>query len=241
MNLIVDQGNTRIKYALFDNRTLVKDGVVELLNVDLLNLLHADYHISYAMYSSVGLDSEVLRRWCQTHNVPLLRFSLRLKLPLKVDYKTPESLGLDRVAAVVGAYEMAKSPNFMVVDAGTAITFDYVVDNIYSGGNISPGIQMRFKALHNFTQKLPLVEASEVWSNCGKSTEEAIRNGVQEGMLFEIQGYLNDFISKYEDANLFLTGGDSIFFANKLKNSIFADRHLVLYGLNRVLLDNVKN
>lgn len=241
MNLIVDQGNTLFKYGVFEKGTLVKEGATEFLDTTLLNMLHSEYTISNVIFSSVGYDTNLLEDWCLDHDISVVKFSLDLDLPLSIDYNTIQTLGLDRVAAVVGANEMTQSSNFMVVDAGTAITYEFIIDNVYKGGNISPGLQMRFKALNTFTQKLPLLEASTEWTKCGKSTEEAIRNGVQEGLLIEIQGYLNDFISKYEDAELFLTGGDSIFFANKLKNSIFADRHLVLYGLNRVLSDNVKN
>lgn len=241
MNLIVDQGNTFVKYGVFRDKTLVKQGKLEFLDSKILDNLHLEHNIDRVMFSSVGSGLSDIRLWCQNHEIPFLKFSLELTLPLPIDYRTPETLGLDRVAAVIGAYECTTAPNFLVIDAGTAITYEFVVDNVYKGGNISPGLQTRFKALHDYTEKLPLVEAAETWTNWGKTTFEAIRNGVQEGLLLEIEGYISGFISKYEDPTLFLTGGDSIFFANKLKNSIFADQHLVLYGLNRVLLDNVKD
>ena len=241
MNLIVDQGNTFVKYGVFEGRTLVKSGVLERIDRVLFDELCTDYSIDRVITSSVSSSLDELKSWSVEKQIACISFSLDLKLPVRVEYATPQTLGLDRVAAVIGAYEFSQTSNFLVIDAGTAITYEFVENNIYRGGNISPGVNTRFKALNHFTQKLPLVAPLEAWDNCGNSTETAIRSGVLQGLLYEIQGYIDEFTSRYEDASFFLTGGDSIFFVNKLKNSIFAHQHLVLYGLNRVLFDNVKN
>ncbi|MGL4492132.1 MAG: type III pantothenate kinase, partial [Tannerellaceae bacterium] len=156
-------------------------------------------------------------------------------------YKTPNTLGRDRLAAVVGAHSIKPGHNLLVIDAGTAITYEFLnAEGCYMGGNISPGMKTRFKALNYYTQKLPLLNEDGDTPDLGDSTETAIRSGVVNGVVFEIDGYINSLRSKYSDLFVFLTGGHSFYFERRLKNSIFADINLVLIGLNTILDYNVE-
>jgi len=161
------------------------------------------------------------------HNTPI---------PIQNDYDTKETLGKDRLAAVVGANFIYPHENVLVIDAGSAITYDIINDKgIYLGGNIAPGIQMRYKALHTFTRRLPLVAPVNNVPDYGRNTEDAIRVGVQLGIVHEIDGTISFFKEKYPNLKVLATGGDVKYFDNKLKNVIFAVSNLVLVGLNRIL------
>jgi type III pantothenate kinase len=163
------------------------------------------------------------------------------RLPIINNYKSKVSLGKDRIAAAVGANTIFPNSNVLVIDAGTALTFDFVSDNNeYMGGNISPGMQMRFKALKTFTSKLPLLDKSEEFYLTANNTNDAIISGVQSGIIFEMDSYINEYKKKYNDLKVILTGGDSFFFEYKLKNRIFAKPFLTAVGLNRILEYNAK-
>jgi type III pantothenate kinase len=165
----------------------------------------------------------------------------QLKLPFTIEYRTPHTLGNDRIAAVAAANAQFPGQNCLVIDAGTAITFDLIdSQNVYRGGNISPGLSMRFQALHTFTQKLPLIEQSGETPLLGYSTETAIRSGVIWGVVFEIERYINELKGMYPNLQIMLTGGDSVFLADKINYPIFVDEFLVLKGLNRILEYNAQ-
>jgi type III pantothenate kinase len=148
---------------------------------------------------------------------------------------------MDRLAAAVGARELFPDRDLLVIDAGTAITLDLIEANgTFSGGNISPGLRSRFRALHEFTQKLPLIEESDQWPLIGQSTEEAIRAGVINGIIFELDGMIDQLKKKYPNIQPVLTGGDAGFFERRLKNPIFVKFEITLIGLNRILEYNVE-
>ncbi len=158
------------------------------------------------------------------------------KLPIANLYQTPETLGKDRLASAIGANELFPNQNILVIDAGTALTYDFVSDkNQYLGGNISPGLQMRFKALHKFTGKLPLINSSASFSEIGKNTDEAIRGGVQNGILFEIEKTIELFDAKYDNLQVILTGGDSVFISQLMPEKVLVHLNLTLIGLNTIL------
>jgi type III pantothenate kinase len=162
-------------------------------------------------------------------------------LPIRSSYQTPETLGKDRLAAVVGAAFLQPDMDILVIDAGTAVTYDCIdASGVYHGGNIAPGVEMRLKALHTFTQKLPLVKVNANVDFLGKDTQSAIQAGVLYGVVLEIDGYIERLMLKYPKLSVFLTGGSAVLFDNKLKSRIFADKNLVLTGLNRILQHNVK-
>jgi type III pantothenate kinase len=160
-------------------------------------------------------------------------------LPVKNLYKTPGTLGKDRIAAAVGAFDLYPETSLLIIDAGTAITYDIVnASGEFLGGNISPGIEMRFQALHTFTGKLPLVKRQPFDRLFGTTTEEAIVAGVQNGVIFEVDKAIDTFKDFYKNLKVIITGGNAEFFERKLKNSFFVNFNLIALGLNRILEHN---
>ena len=239
VNLIIDIGNTVAKVALFDGRELVD--VVHDSNRSLGRLpeVCARYPVERAILVSViDLSPEVESR-LEGLPCPLLRLDADTPLPVKNLYETPRTLGYDRMAAVVGAFDRFPGRDLLVIDAGTCITYEFLdASGRYHGGNISPGLQMRFRALHQFTGRLPQVSADGRLPFIGKDTDTAIRAGVLRGIEYEMQGYIHAMRDKYPGLLVFLTGGDEFSFDTNLKSIIFADRFLVLKGLNRILIYN---
>lgn len=165
----------------------------------------------------------------------------KVRLPIAVRYQTPETLGRDRIAVAVGANFSQPQKDILVIDAGTAITFEVIeAAGIYLGGNISPGMTTRLHALNRFTKRLPLVSQKEDVPLLGTSTETAILAGVVNGIVYEMDGYIDELKNKYPGLYVFLTGGHASYFKKRLKNAIFADKNLVLIGLNRILEYNVE-
>ncbi len=197
--------------------------------------------LDQAILSSVKpVDEELIRFLSQNFQL-FIELDHHTPLPIENLYETPETLGKDRIAAAVGANELFPGQNILIIDAGTAITYDVVSEkNEFLGGNISLGLQMRFKALNQFTGKLPLINYSDEFQLIGRNTEEAIRAGVQNGILYEIERTIETFNRNYENLQIVMTGGDSIFFDKKLNYSIFVHFNLTLIGLNRILEHNAK-
>jgi type III pantothenate kinase len=240
VNLVIDQGNTLTKLAIFGNNELIAQSTAPNINSDLLNKFIRGHGVSKAILSSVRTNADEDFEMLQTVIPQCMLLNTFTKLPFAIDYQTPETLGKDRIAAVAGALGLYPNRNILVIDAGTAITYEIVTDtHIYLGGNIAPGLQMRFKALHHFTQKLPLVEANHNAPLYGISTQTAIEAGVLNGMVFEIEGYISHLTSQYNQLLTVITGGDAEFFAGTVKNTIFVHPNLVVEGLNRILNYNV--
>ncbi len=235
MNLCIDQGNTRAKIGIFDSGGLLEVLFFENLTAKDLSELIKQKNIQKGILSSVKKEDpeimEILKK------LPFfMEFTHQTVLPVQNLYATPETLGKDRLAGVVGAFALKPDNDILVVDAGTAITYDFLsAKGEYLGGTIAPGINMRFSALNRFTGKLPLVSSEGQIPLLGKTTDEAIRAGVVNGVLFEIQQYEIELGKKYPQLLVFLTGGDCFFLAEKLKNPIFANQNLVLIGLNRLI------
>jgi type III pantothenate kinase len=235
MNLAIDGGNTRFKAATFSAMHLEK--TYSFLNAEELKDFLVHHTFDNAVVSSVSLDGNELLSWIKASNKFLLTHSL--PLPIRIRYKTPETLGVDRIAAVCGAIEIFPDSDSLVIDAGTCITYDFVDRHgNYEGGAISPGIEVRFEALHTFTERLPLVIKEGDLQLIGDSTETCIRSGVLNGVVAEMEGIIIKYKELYPDLGVVLCGGDSFFFENKLKPTIFAAPDLVLSGLNRILLHN---
>ncbi len=235
MNLCIDQGNTRAKIGIFDSENLLEVQFFEDLTAKDLSELIKQKNIQKGILSSVKKeDSEIMK---VLKGLPFfIEFTHETALPIQNLYATPQTLGKDRLAGVVGAFSLSPDNDILVIDAGTAITYDFLsAQGEYLGGTIAPGINMRFSALNQFTGKLPLVSLEGERSLLGKSTDEAIRAGVVNGVLFEIQQYEIELRKKYPQLLVFLTGGDCFFLAERLKNRIFADQNLVLIGLNRLI------
>ena len=234
MNLVIDSGNTRIKAATF-SADQVETKFTFQSSQDLMLFLK-DKNFDCAIVSSVNISAtEILATLSAAKKFVL---SYTLPLPVKLLYKTPATLGVDRIAAACGAIGLFPANDCLVVDAGTCITYDFVDrEKNYHGGAISPGISMRFEAMHTFTKRLPLV-APAVEQLIGDSTESSMRSGVMNGVLNEVVGFINGYKQKYPDLRVVLCGGDTAFFENNLKQPIFAAPDLVLSGLNRILNHN---
>lgn len=239
-NLVIDIGNTRTKAAVFRNDEMTERLMWEQCTREEISSVLANHRVENVILSVVGPPmEETLRNWLVAQ-VRFFELTPALHLPFRNLYGTPATLGKDRVAAVAGALAMFPGRNCLVIDAGTCITYDVLTaEGAYLGGNISPGIAMRFKALPTFTAALPLVERGPMQDAVGSSTETAIRNGVQYGVLWETEGMIAAMQQRLNDLNVVLTGGDADFFVKNLKSRIFANANLVLEGLNKILNYNV--
>ncbi|MCE7066707.1 type III pantothenate kinase [Dyadobacter sp. CY326] len=237
MNVVIDSGNTYSKIGWFEGAQLIRY-TTRLTFDELLQAVRADLpeNIFFSSVSySVAAFEEALGVQCKIFNL-----SPETPLPIKKDYETPQTLGADRVAASVGANFLYPNEDLVVIDMGTCITYDLVdKDATFQGGLISPGVKMRFNAMHSFTKRLPLVEPESDPPLIGKSTRAAMQSGVMNGVLAEMQGIIEMYRHKSPDLRVLLCGGDAAFFESSLKPPIFAVPELVLIGLNRILTYNV--
>jgi type III pantothenate kinase len=232
MNLVIDQGNSAAKIALFEGDALVKVFHAKALTEALLSGIIREFRPTAGILCSVK-SLKALRVLKSLK--PFFELNHHLPLPITVNYQTPETLGMDRLAAAVGAATQKPATPLLVIDIGTAITIDYVsAEGVYNVGNISPGVELRFKALNRFTGRLPLIVEEGDIPPLGYNTETAIRSGVIEGIVRELDSYIDEYKKKY-NIFTFLTGGHAFYFESKLKNPIFADGNLVLKGLNAIL------
>lgn len=231
-NLAIDIGNTLIKTGYFTNNNLLEKKTYQAEHIEWAAVVKPNCNV--IVIASGNLD-ETLTQTLKTLNPSICFLSYKTPVPIEIAYKTPHTLGLDRIAGTIGAREMCSEENILVIDIGTAITYDIVCRNVFIGGNISPGLSLRYKSLNNFTSRLPLGTIPEKPVLTGTSTEEAVNSGVFNGMLYEITEAINVFEQKYKNLKIFITGGDAPFFVNKIKSAIFAEPNLVLIGLNRIL------
>jgi type III pantothenate kinase len=233
LNLAIDIGNTQIKFGLF-----VKDGLKEVFTQqEGIEYILANRKIKHAIISKTGVNDEIEYRLKEA-KVKTVVLSHQLKLPVEILYKTPETLGADRIAGSVAASALFEAKNVLKVDFGTCITYDFVNNKQqYLGGAISPGMIMRFKALHNYTAKLPLVDPMQylTYELTGTDTNSAILSGVVNGIKEEVTGIIKEYDERFGNLQVVATGGDAGFFVTLLKNEIFARPYLVLEGLNRIL------
>jgi len=237
MNLVIDIGNTRTKFSVFNRGEVLITVPVDELTQQHIEVLKKEYEeLNNVIVSATKDYPEELKNALQQNFNRFLELDETTPLPVKNGYKTKETLGKDRIAAVVGAFDLYPETNVLVIDAGTAITYDIITEkHEYLGGNISPGIDMRFKALNEFTDKLPLVAQKEYNKLYGTSTENAIRAGVQNGVVFEVDRAIDTFKEFYNNLKVIITGGNAEFFEKKLKNSFFVHFNLIAMGLNRIL------
>jgi len=235
MNLIIDIGNTLTKIALVNSGEVISIDRVERISEEILNQIKKKYSPTQAIISAVGhYDKELYKSLKK--NIPVLEFDHNTKVPIKNLYQTPKTLGLDRLAAAVGATTLYPKTNILVIDCGTAITFDLINSkHEYLGGAISPGIRLRFEALHSHTDKLPLLKMESNYPLIGQTTKDSILSGVLNGVVGEVDIYIQRIKQEYPDVKVLITGGDANFFVDKLKNSIFVVQNLVITGLNRIL------
>jgi type III pantothenate kinase len=242
MNLIVDVGNTYVKFAVFENGILMYKLSFELNEFKKrYKKLKKDYpEIKKAIISSVGRLSKKEIDLIES-DLPIIELSSKTKLPFENLYATPNTLGVDRIALVCASVNQFSDKNVLIIDAGTCITYDFITkENKYLGGAISPGIRLRYKTLNNLTANLPLLETQIPKNIIGDSTESSIHSGVVNGVVKELDGIINQYLENYSDLTVILTGGDTKFLLNQLKNTIFANSDFLLEGLNFILEYNSK-
>jgi len=242
LNLVIDIGNSVSKGAIFDRQTciymLTRDNIRA---ADIQALLSEYPDINHSLISTVRKDEPSFASLLRDKGVSVLMLDHLTPLPIGNRYRTKETLGYDRIAAAVEANARFPGQDILIIDIGTAITIDFISsENEFLGGNISPGLLMRFRSLHEFTGRLPQVEPADHDVLLGDNTESAIRAGVQNGIIFELDGYIYAQKKRYPRLKVLMTGGDAVFFDKKLKNSIFVDLNLNLFGLHRILEYNVE-
>jgi len=241
MELILDLGNTNQKIAVFDAGNLLWVKSERHLGLSWIKNI-VDHH--------TGIDSCILS---SVVKVPVLLLSYLKKkfrfilldeftpIPIRNSYQSPGTLGKDRLAAAVGGFNQFKGSPVLIINAGTAITYDIVTgEGEYIGGAISPGMLMRFRALHNFTRELPLLSYTDIDFQAGKDTSGSILSGVINGMAAEMEGMITGYRELYPGIKVILSGGDLNYFVNRLKISIFALPNIVIYGLHQILCFNDK-
>jgi type III pantothenate kinase len=240
MNLIVDIGNTSTKLAVYEGQKKVQAYKINEISCEQLEKVLTGLKIKRAIVSSVKelqpFITDLLLR-----DIPFVHvLSHKSKLPFRIQYETPETLGTDRIAAVAGAWWCFRKGNVLIIDAGTAITYDFLFGNSYKGGNISPGINMRFKALNEFTDRLPLVERTSDFSFPGMNTTDAILSGVVRGVTYEINEYIRTFKKEHKNTKVIVTGGDGVFLEEMLSHKTNYMPDIVTDGLNYILEYNAK-
>ncbi len=240
MNLVIDAGNTAVKLAVFDQNQLIRQEVCAYEQVlsEIEKLFQSFPDISHALLSEVGPWTFSSDQWLP-RTCTLVELDAQTSLPFEMQYDTPETLGKDRIALAAAACFAYPSKNALVIDAGTCITYDLITaEKVYRGGAISPGLQMRYSALHKGTAKLPLLDPVYPEQLLGKSTSGSIHSGVVLGISFEIHGAIEEYQTLFPDLTVILTGGDAQFLSKQLKNTIFAHSNFLLQGLNFLLEHN---
>jgi type III pantothenate kinase len=241
MNLIIDTGNTRTKLALYQGFEMV--AFASFADNDVQHIMQfcaANTQIKNAILSTVKAYPAEIDSYLSRHYKPVF-FSYNTPVPVINKYSTPETLGNDRLAGVIGARQLMPGCDILVIDAGTAITYDLITaGGEYLGGGISPGITMRYKALHTFTGRLPLLDYYDDAQLIGDDTSTSIHSGVLNGAVAEMEGIIHKYQLIYPGLKIILTGGDHNYFDKRLKIKTFAAPNLVLEGLNLILNFNIE-
>ncbi|MDW3208545.1 MAG: type III pantothenate kinase [Reichenbachiella sp.] len=238
INIAIDIGNSSIKVGLFQNNLLSEDWTFQSLSevTDLIKKKQPNHIIA----CSVAGNEQILTKELPAHKIFILHAST--PIPFENHYKTKNTLGVDRIAALAGAECINKGKNNLVIDIGSCVTYDFLDDkSLYHGGSISPGIDLRFKSMNDYTKKLPLISKYDSVDLIGQTTEEAMISGVLNGITAEMDGIISRYQSKWPDLEVIMCGRAANSFESKLKATIFASPKLVLIGLNRILEYNEKS
>lgn len=238
-HLIIDAGNTRVKVVVFKEDSLVEMQVCDTssLQKTFLNFF-LKHRFTNAILSSVGSLTDEIRELIP-QEIPLLVLSSDTKVPFQNLYSTPKTLGVDRIALMSAASNQYPKQHVLVIDAGTCVTFDCLdAENRYLGGAISPGLQMRYAAMHSFTEKLPSLSFKDPENLIGNDTETSMHSGVVNGLVAEINGIISAYRKQFSDLTVVLTGGDMNYLSKRLKNGIFANPNFLVEGLHAILKYN---
>lgn len=239
----LDIGNTRTKLAMFENDSLVKTEYLSTKNLqeELLFFLKKNNTIPKIILASVIHLDNTLLNWLEKHT-ELTQITHTTSLPISNKYKTPHTLGIDRLVVAAGATILYPQTAKLIIDAGTCITYDFVnANNEYLGGAISPGLKLRYKALNDYTAKLPYLEVEDISYLTGQNTNESIQSGVINGIVAEIDNIIDRYKKDYADLTIILTGGDTVSLAKRLKNIIFANPNFLSESLNHIYQYIIEN
>ncbi|UZR92632.1 type III pantothenate kinase [Chondrinema litorale] len=239
MNLVIDVGNTRLKAGIFQSGELVE--IWESSDKEEISAFLKKKKPANTIICKVNNQfDDILEYICSDSDV--YHLTPETQLPIINTYKSPKTLGMDRLAAVTGAYALYPEKNNLVVDLGTCITYDFITsDGKYLGGGISPGMKMRFNAMHKFTNALPMVEIDQAPDLIGYDTQTCMKSGVFHGVRLELEGIIREYREKFVQINVIFCGGDAKFFESSIKATIFVNQHLTLQGLNKILEEEVKD
>jgi len=242
MNLTIDIGNTKYKLCVFNKYNMIYNTYTEEISSEFIKDLTKKHTIKKVIFSDTrGVDKDKLIQKIP-NNIKILELTHKTLLPIDIEYNTPKTLGKDRIAGAVAANGIFKNHPCLIIDIGTAITIDFITNKgVFKGGIISPGPEMRYKALNKYTGKLPLVNYTKNTSTLGNSTITSIQNGVQNGILYEINEYITRFNKQYQNLKVIITGGFAFLFETKINYRIFANPFIISDGLNRILIHNENN
>lgn len=241
-SIVIDIGNTRTKVGIFIQSMMLVVQYFDGLPIAQIKEYLKEYdYIQRCITCSVSHDTELLSKELEKMGMFVVQMNAHTPLPIRIAYRSPQTLGADRIASIMGAHAMYPNKNMLVIDAGTCVTYDVLTaNNRYLGGYISPGLQMRLDAMHHFTKRLPQVpiqENTEIY--IGGTTEESMWGGAEKGLLYEIEGIIDQFKMSLMNLNIILTGGDAANISKSLKSKIILNQNLVLVGLNKILMWNV--
>lgn len=240
MIFCLDLGNTRLKCGVMQQGELQQE--LFFPEDDLTDAVRRaldTFKPRASILSSVIDHPQELETLLAAHTT-FIRLQHSIPLPIQLAYDKPETLGVDRIALAAGAWSQFPGQHSLIIGTGSAITYNFLhKTGAFLGGGISPGIDMRFRALHAFTDKLPLVKPDTQYSFIGYNTRQSILSGVQEGALAEVEGMIAAYGRRYGNFNVLLTGGNLDFFASRLKSKIFASPYLLYKGLNSIVERNV--
>lgn len=239
MNLIIDIGNTRAKLAVYKKNKFLKTVICpkeELIQAQ-EHLREEFPDIKDGILANVAEPKNSYVGWISGLDGKTIELSAKTPVPFYNKYETPETLGLDRIALAAAAVSLYPDKNVLVIDAGTCVTYDIITaKKEYLGGAISPGLNMRFRAINNFTANLPLLRASsKEIPHIGQNTIQSLHLGTTQGLIYEIEGFLQQYKEIYPDLTVILTGGDAEILSKRLKNSIFVAKNFLSTGLNCIL------
>lgn len=243
MLLAIDVGNTRIKAAVYEGNKTIDFFIIEKKSFEkkVMEILKTYPKVKNLWLSSVGNEMD-LGFLSSKIEIKIHVVSRLTSFPFQNLYETPTTLGVDRMVLAAGATLLFSNQKRIVIDAGTCITYDFIDEqNNYLGGAISPGFRLRYQSLHQFTAKLPQLSVEEIDFFIGKSTNQSIHSGVINGIVNEIEGFIHQYAKENENFTIILTGGDAVFLAKRLKNTIFANSNFLLDSLNQLFQFSNKN
>jgi type III pantothenate kinase len=242
MDLVIDIGNNRQKVAVFNAAgKMVHVQTYQSFNKEDVIDIFCVYGIRRSILSTVTARNAELEHFLRSHSEYHL-FTQASELSILLRYERPKTLGLDRIACAVAAHQRYRKHNCLIVQAGTCLVLDFVDSaGNYYGGSISPGLNMRLAALHQYTANLPPTPLEKIDYFLGKSTQQSIQSGVINGAIYEIEGFIKAYRSRYKTLKVLITGGDGELLQKSVKNSIFVGSNFVLKGLHKILQLNAEN